>query len=314
MSHIPAENLPPTAAIVGGSFINGKSIRIFYRRGDGKLGAVYSDDKGNNWASQIIVQATDKAKSDTPLSLVLFRWDGGQATSRIFFLGPDNSIGWYGVKGGNFDSGKVLLKDGSPVITAPYSKLGSFVWTEKDTPHIRIAYQRPDNTIAQLNWDGSSDFRFTASDATSPATGQGTALAFVNQAPPNTPQYFRGYYEHSNNQLMELINEPNQGYVGTMINGDNTIPPNAVIAASVVPVQNPKQGRISVCWQNAQSGITRCIFNGSWQTPQAVPQVGLLSGGSFTTISYYTKDGDPSSIEERLVWMGQDSKLYTKIL
>ena len=131
-----------------------------------------------------------------------------------FYINNDNEICVFSV-GFKFQ-GRLRDEYGRTLKARADSQLGAFSWVVNNTAHIRIAYQLENNRVHQINWDGNANFRWANSN-TSPATLHGTSMSFINQSPTGEDQFFRGYYQHTNYSILELINLPDRGYIGMSI-------------------------------------------------------------------------------------------------
>ena len=196
-----------------------------------------------------------------------------------------------------------------------------------------MCFQKPDGAIQQVDWDNAKDNFGYVPRGTSPSTLLGTYLAFVNQSARGEPQYFRGFYQHTDNTLMELIDEPSQGYIGkcanpselsscphevliivggppsrpagTNINGSKAEPTKTAIAASTVPTAR-KQGHVGVYWVTHGGTLTRCAFsNGQWGSPAPL-DVSVREGAGMLAQAWM----EGSQLKEVLIGMGNDEKMY----
>jgi len=280
---------------------------MLYQKNDGSIrGLVGDSDSGDLVAPGI-------AKLGTPISSLSYVSSAGNG-SHNFYLNNSNEVCVASVRWTN--QGPLKDPSGNTFKARPDSRIGSFVWVVNGTPHIRLAYQLTSGEVQQINWDGNPNFTFTLSNK-SPATMGGTSLAFLNQAPAGVDQYFRGYYQHSNNTMMELVNEPSKNYIGSFT---QDVPIKTRIAATYPAthqVSFPRgQGQVGVYWVNADNTVSKRIrdSNGNWGAKQDLPNTIRVANNSDFLVFSWAPAGALTPVKERIVWVGTDGKMRGQYL
>jgi hypothetical protein len=279
--------------------------RIFYQRADGALEAMVGDT-----GPQAVVQP-GIARLGTPI-VSIFHTSTLGAGSNNFYFNTNNEVCVYS-NGQLGQTGPLKDASGNTFKARSNSSLAAFVWVVNKTSHIRIAYQLDTNEVQQINWDGNANFQWVLSPNKSPATLDGTSLSFLNQSPSGEDQYFRGYYQHTDNTIMELINEPGQGYVGNFY---QPLSNRTRISASYPAQLNAKfpraQGQVSVFWVNGDGSVSRRIWNnGSWSGVLGLPDSSIRVNQNSGLLAWsWVPSNATSPITQRILYIGTDGQLH----
>lgn len=220
-----------------------------------------------------------RAKLETPMATVMFTWNG-QACSRTYYIGTNNEVRVFGVTGGRLHDGQL---DSGGFFAATYSRIGAVAWADASNPHIRIYFQRPDDHIQEIVYDGKPGEEYHNGHLF-PIPIKGTALAFICQPrsarkPNENGICIRGYYQHSDLRIMEIVWD-GEWHAGEFINGNCQVEKDTHITASVSSGKDI--GQVCVYWTNscgAFHSVTECIWRGGkWQHP--IPIAVCLSSSS----------------------------------
>ncbi|KAF2257607.1 hypothetical protein CC78DRAFT_549785 [Lojkania enalia] len=268
--------------------------RIFYQRSDGAIEAMV----GDTGPQQVL--APGVAKLGTPIISTFHTSSVGQG-STTFYINTSNEVCVFSYGGLSFN-GTLKEPNGNTFKARSDSGLAAFVWVVNNTSHIRIAYQLNSNEVQQINWDGNSAFTWTYASR-SPPTMQGSSMSFINQSPSGQDQYFRGYYQHTDNSIMELVDEPSQGYVGSF---NQSLSNKTRISASY-PAQGLQkfaraQGQVGVFWVNADGTISRRTWNnGSWSGTENLNNAIKVNQNSGLLAWSWVPPTATSPVKERII-------------
>ncbi|KAL6702528.1 hypothetical protein ACN47E_001567 [Coniothyrium glycines] len=200
-------DIHPQSHIGGFQFNSGRSYRIFYQDNSGIIHACHTDNWGGKWGSGDGVKCTEPGEALVPTPLVSIIYSTKQGGhSRTFYITKDYKIAVFAVNGGK----NGVIGDWT---TAPYSRLGGISWAYNNIGHIRIYFQRPDDHIQELCWDDEGEFR---TGHVFPCPKKGTALSFLNLAPKASTPIIRGYYQHTNDHLLEVRWDNGTWYPGPL--------------------------------------------------------------------------------------------------
>jgi len=310
MSILPATNLYPQSSIAGFNYYqasdNSLQWRILYQKNDGSIRGMVGDSDSADLVGPGI------AKLGTPIASVSFKTATTNG-SHNFYLNNSNEVCVASVRFTN--QGPLKDPSGNTFKARPDSRLGVFVWVVNNTPHLRLAYQLTGGEVQQINWDGNPSFAFTYAGKSPPTMG-GTSLAFLNQSPLGVDQYFRGYYQHSNNTIMELVNEPSNNYIGTF---NQNLTSKTRITANYPAMHQSTfqrgQGQVGVYWVNPDSTVSKCLWaNGAWGAKQDLPNTIRVAPNSDFMVFSWVPANSLSPVKERIIWVGTDGKMHAQYL
>ncbi|KAH8587870.1 hypothetical protein B0O99DRAFT_677775 [Bisporella sp. PMI_857] len=291
--------------IAGCQFNNGRSYRIFYQAPDGAIHAFATDNFGAKWEGGDTYQMVPpgRAKVETPMATVMFTWDK-QACSRTFYIGKGNKVRVFGVSGGKLHDGRVNCGE---FVAAEYSRIGAVAWVDGNTPHIRIYFQKPDDAIQEIIFDGSRNEQYYTGH-TFPTPLKGTSLAFFCQPlstrdPALKGIVIHGFYQHSDLRIMEIVWD-GTWHPGRFINGDTPVERQTHITASISSGKDI--GKVCVYWTNSCGDfhtVTESIsHNGNWQTPKLIPV--CCAAGSPRLLCCAHIPNDSTQTRVRLFFLG----------
>ena len=170
----------------------------------------------------------------------------------------------------------------------------------------RVCFQKPDNTIQELCWDGSEDNHYT-NGVIVPAALPGTSLAFINHSIGGKDQYFRGFYQSAVGTIKQRLNEPKYDFIGTNI-FSIPIPKGSRLSANTAPTGRAK-GHVGVYWQD-DGGVTRCARDnetGLWGQPTEVAKVETKPGKGLLVLAWNPENSD--EVKERVVYIDNSETL-----